>query len=196
STHSPLSFSLLLLPPSLSFFLVPLRPPPRSTLFPYTTLFRSPPRCGPRRSPRQGCRATCNRPRGTENRRWMRQRAQERPWRARRPSARRRSATGSATVVCSCRVLSNVPNGSVSPNRQSGPQDGWDALMGTLGVSAPVSSTGSCSRTNSWFVFRHLRRHVRVLHAQLHQERNSRQHDQRKQRIFQADPVCQCTDDR
>src|SRR5207237_10039397 len=30
-----------LLPPVLSFFLLPLPPPPRSPLFPYTTLFRS-----------------------------------------------------------------------------------------------------------------------------------------------------------
>src|SRR5699024_11913288 len=34
-------FSRLLLPPLLLFFFR-LRPPPRSTLFPYTTLFRSP----------------------------------------------------------------------------------------------------------------------------------------------------------
>src|SRR5439155_27115054 len=36
------SFMLVpLLPPTLSFFFLSLRPPPRSTLFPYTTLFRS-----------------------------------------------------------------------------------------------------------------------------------------------------------
>src|SRR5207247_8794461 len=36
---SPLLFPSL----SFSFFFLMLRPPPRSTLFPYTTLFRSPP---------------------------------------------------------------------------------------------------------------------------------------------------------
>src|SRR2546422_9897658 len=36
-------FSLLILPlPSFSFFFLMIRRPPRSTLFPYTTLFRSP----------------------------------------------------------------------------------------------------------------------------------------------------------
>src|SRR3712207_9101690 len=30
---------------SISFFFLMIRRPPRSTLFPYTTLFRSPPRC-------------------------------------------------------------------------------------------------------------------------------------------------------
>src|SRR5699024_12592017 len=38
SRYSPLSLS----PTPLSFFLSRLPPPPRSTLFPYTTLFRSP----------------------------------------------------------------------------------------------------------------------------------------------------------
>src|SRR5215469_18078766 len=32
---------------SLSFFFLMIRRPPRSTLFPYTTLFRSPPGCVP-----------------------------------------------------------------------------------------------------------------------------------------------------
>src|SRR5205814_6201249 len=36
-----ISFTLLLLSPSLLFFSFLLRPPPSSTLFPYTTLFRS-----------------------------------------------------------------------------------------------------------------------------------------------------------
>src|SRR6266704_3994730 len=31
----------------LFFFFLMIRRPPRSTLFPYTTLFRSPPRCSP-----------------------------------------------------------------------------------------------------------------------------------------------------
>src|SRR5438270_5790344 len=35
--HSPLIYR-----PMLSFFFLMIRPPPRSTLFPYTTLFRSP----------------------------------------------------------------------------------------------------------------------------------------------------------
>src|SRR6266496_4641851 len=38
---------LPLLLPSLLFFFLMIRPPPRSTLFPYTTLFRSPPRPPP-----------------------------------------------------------------------------------------------------------------------------------------------------
>src|SRR5207249_11265767 len=41
------------LSPSLSFFFLMIPRPPRSTLFPYTTLFRSPRRCaGPRPSAR------------------------------------------------------------------------------------------------------------------------------------------------
>src|SRR5262249_60547204 len=39
--HLPARSSSLSLYPSL-FFLLMIRPPPRSTLFPYTTLFRSP----------------------------------------------------------------------------------------------------------------------------------------------------------
>src|SRR5215475_15729766 len=47
------------------FFFLMIRRPPRSTLFPYTTLFRSPPACGrpwqdravPRRRPRSGRRS-------------------------------------------------------------------------------------------------------------------------------------------
>src|SRR5947209_10623931 len=44
-----------------------LRPPPRSTLFPYTTLFRSP---GPhqRRSPERVCRLQRNGPRARQRR--------------------------------------------------------------------------------------------------------------------------------
>src|SRR5438552_14683404 len=38
------------------FFLLMIRPPPRSTLFPYTTLFRSPPAgCAPRFGLGDGC---------------------------------------------------------------------------------------------------------------------------------------------
>src|SRR5687767_15952486 len=40
---------------SLFFFFLMIRRPPRSTLFPYTTLFRSRPRCDRR------CRAACRR---------------------------------------------------------------------------------------------------------------------------------------
>src|SRR3712207_7215315 len=40
----------------LLFFFLMIRRPPRSTLFPYTTLFRSPPGGGPARAPR-GTRA-------------------------------------------------------------------------------------------------------------------------------------------
>src|SRR5438876_1669614 len=36
---------------SLSFFFLMTRRPPSSTLFPYTTLFRSPARCGRSRAP-------------------------------------------------------------------------------------------------------------------------------------------------
>src|SRR5471032_3460770 len=50
----------------LIFFLM-IRRPPRSTLFPYTTLFRSPPRGpGPRRSRRRG-RSTRRTPRSEEH---------------------------------------------------------------------------------------------------------------------------------
>src|SRR5215210_8178864 len=41
------------MPPILFFFLM-IRRPPRSTLFPYTTLFRSPPRPGRAGSPPSG----------------------------------------------------------------------------------------------------------------------------------------------
>src|SRR6266496_5198806 len=37
------------------FFFLMIRRPPRSTLFPYTTLFRSDPRCSPRAAPRPCC---------------------------------------------------------------------------------------------------------------------------------------------
>src|SRR5437867_6643891 len=45
---------------SLIFFFLTIRPPPRSTLFPYTTLFRSVGRCCRRtsRAGLPGCRAT------------------------------------------------------------------------------------------------------------------------------------------
>src|SRR6266568_8351578 len=48
-SHDLYQCSLLL----FSFFFLMIRRPPRSTLFPYTTLFRSPPRgrCGPPSSP-------------------------------------------------------------------------------------------------------------------------------------------------
>src|SRR5262249_11757081 len=49
----PIALTFFSLPPSpcpsLSFFFLMIRPPPRSTLFPYTTLFRSTPRCTARR---------------------------------------------------------------------------------------------------------------------------------------------------
>src|SRR5438105_12381474 len=45
----------------LSFFFLSLRPPPRSTLFPYTTLFRSCRAHPARPSPRAACRPTCPR---------------------------------------------------------------------------------------------------------------------------------------
>src|SRR5438876_3364818 len=40
--------------PRSCFFCVQVRPPPRSTLFPYTTLFRSPPAYGPPGGPYGG----------------------------------------------------------------------------------------------------------------------------------------------
>src|SRR2546430_9250107 len=56
-----------------SFFFLMIRRPPRSTLFPYTTLFRShhgttAPRFGPRAEsgPRQGQGAPCSRPSGRD----------------------------------------------------------------------------------------------------------------------------------
>src|SRR5437660_4787025 len=50
-----LSYYLPPLPFSLLFFFLIIRPPPRSTLFPYTTLFRSPGRPAPQP-------AACGRP--------------------------------------------------------------------------------------------------------------------------------------
>src|SRR2546429_5166193 len=44
------------------FFFLMIRRPPRSTLFPYTTLFRSCVRCGKAQSPRHRIRAPCGRP--------------------------------------------------------------------------------------------------------------------------------------
>src|SRR5262249_61261702 len=41
-SHTLLHFSVSLTPLLFSFFFLMLRRPPRSTLFPYTTLFRSP----------------------------------------------------------------------------------------------------------------------------------------------------------
>src|SRR5262249_61152621 len=52
SLLSLLTLSLLL--PSSFFFFLMIRPPPRSTLFPYTTLFRSVWRPGPRGAPAEG----------------------------------------------------------------------------------------------------------------------------------------------
>src|SRR5439155_23239394 len=46
------------------FFILIIRPPPRSTLFPYTTLFRSPntdAADAPRKSTRSGSKASCHR---------------------------------------------------------------------------------------------------------------------------------------
>src|SRR5207248_9776056 len=40
-SYSPFSFFIILCPLFFSFFFLMLRRPPRSTLFPYTTLFRS-----------------------------------------------------------------------------------------------------------------------------------------------------------
>src|SRR5690606_42047342 len=59
SAHAPARSALLVLPVDVSFFLT-LRHPPSSTLFPYTTLFRSrtslpatrPPAASPRARPR------------------------------------------------------------------------------------------------------------------------------------------------
>src|SRR6266496_5279786 len=52
--------------PSIFFFLM-IRPPPRSTLFPYTTLFRSRPRSGcPGRWPWACCPAMASPPPGSE----------------------------------------------------------------------------------------------------------------------------------
>src|SRR5216683_6898957 len=48
----------------LFFFFLMIRRPPRSTLFPYTTLFRSWP---PSFSPRRGSRRCCCRPRSEEH---------------------------------------------------------------------------------------------------------------------------------
>src|SRR5438034_8319576 len=47
----------MLSPPVSPLFLSLIRRPPRSTLFPYTTLFRSPPRCPLQRQFRRPCKA-------------------------------------------------------------------------------------------------------------------------------------------
>src|SRR5206468_12713200 len=49
----------------IPFFFFTLRRPPRSTLFPYTTLFRSPPTPTPACWPTGGCPTISARPRGT-----------------------------------------------------------------------------------------------------------------------------------
>src|SRR4051812_49720365 len=50
----------------LLFFFLMIRRPPRSTLFPYTTLFRSPSRPPCRSSRRPGCRSTARSRRRSE----------------------------------------------------------------------------------------------------------------------------------
>src|SRR5262249_62136672 len=64
SPSSPLSMSPILLLPPFFFFFLMIRRPPRSPLFPYTTLFRSAPgrcpcrsRCRRRRRPPWRCRS-------------------------------------------------------------------------------------------------------------------------------------------
>src|SRR5687767_15349538 len=72
----------------LFFFFLMIRRPPRSTLFPYTTLFRSPRRPDTEQWPRQGGHR-----RHTARRRQGRRPDDHRPRRrrAQRPGARRRS---------------------------------------------------------------------------------------------------------
>src|SRR5260370_16220599 len=65
-TQIHLFYSILSLLSSLFFFFLMIRRPPRSTLFPYTTLFRSPKSCAPTFfSPdailRRCCASTCRR---------------------------------------------------------------------------------------------------------------------------------------
>src|SRR4029077_21296264 len=49
------------------FFFLMIRRPPRSTLFPYTTLFRSPATSWPPRAGRSSVRPICSRPRSEEH---------------------------------------------------------------------------------------------------------------------------------
>src|SRR5688500_20155150 len=49
--HTLFAYRLVFPPHSLLFFFLTRRPPPRSTLFPYTTLFRSPHRRQPTPTP-------------------------------------------------------------------------------------------------------------------------------------------------
>src|SRR6266498_4232366 len=56
SAHPPVcSYSISAVPSFFFFFFLMIRRPPRSTLFPYTTLFRSP-RDGPPAAPPAACR--------------------------------------------------------------------------------------------------------------------------------------------
>src|SRR5205085_7251196 len=55
------------------FFFLMRRPPPRSTLFPYTTLFRSVQRLGRAQAGPRGFRGTAVRQRGRQDRRRLRQ---------------------------------------------------------------------------------------------------------------------------
>src|SRR5690349_25065799 len=53
SDLSPLHYQLFIYPLFSFFFFLMIRPPPSSTLFPYTTLFRSPQRAAPSRAARR-----------------------------------------------------------------------------------------------------------------------------------------------
>src|SRR5256885_3783719 len=99
-----------------------IRRPPRSTLFPYTTLFRSPPPTAPRCRPREGCRGPAKSP--------PRRAAslESRPvWsdcsgrRGRRPSTirpRSEEHTSELQSPCNlvCRLLLEKKKNNISPN--------------------------------------------------------------------------------
>src|SRR5256885_12420495 len=74
------------------FFFLMIRRPPRSTLFPYTTLFRSAP----------------DRPHGTpSNRRWVQREHLEFPWAPHKPQNRSEEHTSELQSPCNlvCRLL-------------------------------------------------------------------------------------------
>src|SRR5262249_57907999 len=85
-----------------SAFFLPLRPPPRSTLFPYTTLFRSALRARPARAP---SRASCRRSAGRRRDRTSRRRPTRTP---RRRSPPRPHPTRSEEHTSELQSLTNL----------------------------------------------------------------------------------------
>src|SRR2546429_3842327 len=77
---TPCSYPARLLPP---FFFLMIRRPPRSTLFPYTTLFRSPPTGCAQTRARRGARGTCQPRRAAGGKRAFCRRAST--WESREP---------------------------------------------------------------------------------------------------------------